>query len=112
MNANEWQATAEIVATVFVVVGSLAGIGLKLLQTRFVTRGEHELLCGRLDTVETGMGETVKKKDLDIFSARLHAVEAGLAENSGLQRGTQNSLQSVERLLNIVIDNGLNKERA
>jgi hypothetical protein len=119
VNSSEWQATAEIVATTIAVVGFLAGLFLRLLQTRFVTRKEHIDLCGRVDGVEIDMSKTVKKEDLSKLSDRLYGVEENLAETNsnlaktnGLLEGNTNSNKALASQINILIEAGLERKRS
>ena len=119
MNAQQWQATAEIIATTITAMTFLGVIFLRLLQTRFVMRDEHEGLCKRVDGVEVDMTRTVKKEDLSKLNDRLFNTEekladvkATLSETNGLLKGTMDSTKALSGQLNILIEAGLAKDRS
>jgi len=119
VTSEEWQALAEIIATIVAVLGLLAGIFLKLLAAFFVTRKEHKDLAGRVDNVEVGMNRTVKKEDLNELNDRLYGVEqklsgtdANLQRTNGLLQGNIDAAKSLHSQLNILIEAGLDRSRS
>lgn len=122
MNASLWSASAEWAGVIITVLTLGWGASFALLRTQFVTRhahaASHNVLGGRIDALEEGMQLKVDRNELREMNDRLTGFErqisvlnTGVAETNSLVRANVETSKSLERQLNMLIENELRGEK-
>jgi hypothetical protein len=109
MNVSiDWQqiAGASAVATF------VAGIVIRLMRGGFVSTRVHERLDERVTTLERKSGDAIGKAEFAALTARVGAVETGVAVAQATLSGVSEGIKRVEHQVDLLVRHQLSKEEA
>ncbi|OYV35524.1 MAG: hypothetical protein B7Z80_18115 [Rhodospirillales bacterium 20-64-7] len=114
LNSGDWQAIAEVLGVILVILNGLGGMFLYRMQASFVTRGEHNTMGGRvsavedeIDTVKLNIGKLVTTEEMSALYTRLSAVEQNTATIAGRLAGISEQVGATNHMLNLLVKSGL-----
>lgn len=115
MNAQDWQAAAEVLGVVVLVGNLLGGMFLYRMQASFVTRAEHHEMGGRLELVEadvTKINQTISglftNKDAEQLKEKMGDLATQNATLLGEIPGLRDAIKALTHQTNLLIQNELN----
>lgn len=118
MNANDWQAAADVLEASIIVLGLIFGGLMYRMQVKFVTRTEHEKLADDVQKnadaiggVRTDMRDFFTKQEAAEIFSRLGAVERQGAEGLGKMSGIEKQLDQTNHMLGLLVKNELQGDR-
>ncbi|MFP5250228.1 MAG: hypothetical protein ACLGP3_10425 [Acidobacteriota bacterium] len=122
MNAQDWQAAAEILGVVLVLGNVIFSAAMYRMAAKFVTRSEHSTehaqMRERLEKVEEevediakGMGQLVTTDQAAEIYRRLGGVEQQTAKMVGQLGGIETQLNGVSHMLQMLVQNEIEGSR-
>jgi len=118
MNAQDWQAAAEVLGVLLVVLNMLGGMLIYRMQANFVTRAEHHAMGGRLDEAEDKIGQ-IDKQIAGLFTNdkaqqlydKMSKVEQQSAALLGQMPALEKAISALSHQTNLLIENGLRQSK-
>jgi hypothetical protein len=116
MNAEDWQAAAEVLGVVLVLANILGGMFIYRMQASFVTRNEHRNMGVRVDGVEanvTRIDKTISglftNQDAEQLKDKMGMLATQNATLLGELPGLKAAINQFNHQLNLLIQNELNQ---
>lgn len=116
MNAQDWQAAAEVLGAVVLLGNLLGGLFIYRLTAKFVTRAEHHTMGARLEEFEEKVGvinQTISGLFTNEKAQQLYDKMGSLATQNaqllGELPGVREQLKAFNHQLNLLIQNELNQ---
>lgn len=118
MNAEDWQAAAEVLGVLLIVLNGLVAMFIYRMQARFVTRAEHHAFAGRLDAVEdevsdirTTMAGLFTNDKADALVREMSEVKQQNAKLLGQLPEVNSSVARLSHQVDMLIQNELDGRR-
>ena len=116
MNAEDWQAAAEVLGVLLVVLNALGGLFLYRMQASFVTRGEHHAMSERIEIVEnsvTTINQTISglftNEKAEKLYEKMGEVQRQNSQLLGALPGLQDSIKRLSHQTDLLIQNELSQ---
>ncbi len=111
-SSGDWQAAAEVLGVLLVVLNMLGGMFIYRMQASFVTRAEHGKMADRLedveekvDSIDKNMGKLLTSEQAAALGARIGVVEQQGQRMLGEMDGINRQLTSANNLLQMLVEN-------
>jgi hypothetical protein len=122
MDAQDWQAAAEVLGVLLVVLNMLGGLFIYRMQANFVTRAEHSAdqkhVGGRLDEAEDKIGQIDKQiaglftnEKAQLLYEKMSAVQAQSAALLGQMPALERAISALSHQTNLLIESGLRQSK-
>jgi|GEM_PF-3206325 predicted nucleic acid-binding Zn-ribbon protein len=116
MNAQDWQAAAEVFGVILILLNlTFAGVMYRM-QAKFVTRAEHSVLEGKvgeiddkIDQIETAMAGLFTNKDADNLKGKMQELAVQNARLLGELPGLHDSIQALAHQTRLLNQHALNQ---